>query len=113
MNGPGLACSARVQTDLTKKGAMIRTLILSAGLVLTGLAAAPVHADTRQAVTVQEDIVPMRVAYSAVRRAYPGAEILDGRLVRSAQPYYVIRILTRDGRRRDVRVDARSGRVIG
>jgi len=62
--------------------------------------------------TLQSGIVPMRVAYDAVRRAYPGAEILNGQLVNGQRPVYIIRILTRDGRRIDVRVDARTGRVI-
>lgn len=58
-----------------------------------------------------QSIVPMSVAVSAVRQAYPDAEVLSGRLVNGENPYYMIRILTREGRRLDVRVDAQSGRV--
>jgi uncharacterized membrane protein YkoI len=60
--------------------------------------------------------VPMSQVRQAVRQRYPGAEILDSwlRRDRNGNPVeYVVRIVTRDGRRLDVRVDARSGRVIG
>jgi len=60
-----------------------------------------------------QSVVPLSQAVAAVRRAHPGAQVLSHRLVNSGNPYYVIRIVTRDGRRLDVRVDARSGRVIG
>ncbi|WP_306017210.1 PepSY domain-containing protein [Oceanicaulis sp. MMSF_3324] len=58
-----------------------------------------------------QSIVPVSVAVAAVRRAYPGSEVLSHRLVNGENPYYMIRILTPEGRRLDVRVDAISGRV--
>jgi len=50
-----------------------------------------------------------------VRNRYPGAQVLDVELVRSGSPgspYYIVKILTQDGRRIDVRVDAVTGRVM-
>jgi uncharacterized membrane protein YkoI len=47
-----------------------------------------------------------------VRQRYPGADVLDAELERGAQPRYIIKILTRDGRRVDVVVDARSGAIL-
>ncbi len=57
-------------------------------------------------------IVPARVAIDNVRRRYPGAQVLDVELVRSGNPFYIVKILTQDGRRIDVRVDGRTGRVM-
>ncbi len=61
-------------------------------------------------------VVPMSQARRAVRQRFPGSEILDSwvRKNRNGDPVeYVVRIVTRDGRRLDVRVDAHTGRVIG
>lgn len=63
--------------------------------------------------SAQADVVPMRVAIDAALRAYPGSQYVTGRFESGAQPLYIIRIVTREGQRRDVRVDARTGRVIG
>ncbi|MGP1274556.1 MAG: PepSY domain-containing protein [Caulobacterales bacterium] len=57
------------------------------------------------------NVVPARVAIDNVRQRYPGAEVLDVELVRSGSPYYIVKILTREGRRIDVRVDGVTGRV--
>ncbi|KPP80693.1 MAG: hypothetical protein HLUCCA04_11040 [Oceanicaulis sp. HLUCCA04] len=58
------------------------------------------------------NVVPARVAIDNVRNRYPGAQVLDVELVRSGSPYYIVKILTQDGRRIDVRVDAVTGRVM-
>lgn len=58
------------------------------------------------------NVVPARVAIDNVRRRYPGAQVLDVELVRSGAPFYIVKILTQDGRRLDVRVDGVSGRVM-
>ena len=63
--------------------------------------------------SAQADVVPMRVAIDAALRAHPGSQYVTGRFEGGAQPLYIIRIVTREGQRRDVRVDARTGRVIG
>ncbi|WP_199200444.1 PepSY domain-containing protein [Alkalicaulis satelles] len=63
--------------------------------------------------SVQADVVPMRVAIDAALRANPGSQYVNGRLMGGSPPVYIIRIVTRDGHRRDVRVNARTGRVIG
>lgn len=58
------------------------------------------------------NVVPARVAIDNVRARYPGAQVLDVELVRSGNPFYIVKILTQDGRRIDVRVDGRTGRVM-
>jgi uncharacterized membrane protein YkoI len=58
------------------------------------------------------NVVPARVAIDNVRRRYPGAQVLDVELVRSGSPYYIVKILTQEGHRLDVRVDGTTGRVM-
>ena len=74
---------------------------------------APAYASTHKhdIHAAAQSIVPVSVAVAAVRQAYPGSEVLSHRLVDGENPFYMIRILTPDGRRLDVRVDALSGRV--
>lgn len=106
--------SACVQPGSVIKPVMTRILTLLLTLVCaTALLGTPAPAWAHKVAThsAAQSIVPMSVAVSAVRQAYPGAEVLSGRLVNGENPYYMIRILTREGRRLDVRVDARSGRV--
>lgn len=64
--------------------------------------------DARQ----QGDVVPALRVINAVRQRYPGADVLDANLEGGAAPRYVIRILTRDGRRMDVIADARTGQIL-
>jgi len=92
---------------------ILSPLLIALVISLGAPATSPAQALTYGVSVVRQDVVPMSTAVAAVRRAYPGAEVLSGRLVNSGSPYYVIRILTREGRRLDVRVDARSGRVLG
>lgn len=58
------------------------------------------------------DVLPARAVIDVVRRQFPGARVLDVELIRTGSPHYVVKILNPDGRRMDVRVDARSGRVV-
>lgn len=61
-------------------------------------------------------VIPAREAVAVVKRAYPGCEVLNTavQMGPDRKPlYHIVRIITRDGVRRDVRVDARSGRLIG
>ena len=60
----------------------------------------------------QGDVVPALRVISTVRQRYPGAEVLDAELEGGASPRYVIKILTRDGRRVDVVADARTGQIL-
>ena len=90
----------------------ILTLLLTlacAAVLADAPAYAKGHKDAVHAVA--QSIVPVSVAVAAVRQAYPGSEVLSHRLVNGENPYYMIRILTPEGRRLDVRVDAISGRV--
>lgn len=59
------------------------------------------------------DVLPALRVISIVRSRYPGADVLDARLQRGSSPQYVVTILTREGRRVDVIVDARTGRILG
>jgi uncharacterized membrane protein YkoI len=59
------------------------------------------------------DVLPALRVISIVRSRYPGAEVLNAQLQGGSSPQYVVTILTREGRRVNVIVDARTGRVIG
>ncbi|MCC5996266.1 MAG: PepSY domain-containing protein [Oceanicaulis sp.] len=102
------------------KQMLASVLALAALAAVSAGAAAPARADVTAIgdesvyeLAVQADIVPMRVAVDAALRAHPGSQYVTGRFQGGPQPLYIIRIVTRDGHRRDVRVDARTGRVIG
>ncbi|MEE2527059.1 PepSY domain-containing protein [Hyphobacterium sp. HN65] len=58
------------------------------------------------------DVLPALRVISIVRSRYPGADVLDAELERGGSPRYIIKILTREGRRIDVVVDARTGQIL-
>ena len=58
------------------------------------------------------NVLPALRVISIVRSRYPGAEVLDAELEQGSSPRYIIKILTREGRRIDVVVDARTGQII-
>ena len=58
------------------------------------------------------NLVPMARVIGQVRRSYPGSTVQDAELELGSQPRYVVKLLTRDGRRVDVVVDARTGRIL-
>lgn len=108
--------------------AMLKTLVIAAcALSVLGV---PAHAqwvdatasvqDPRDRYTAGEardmrrqgDVVPALRVISAVRQRYPGADVLDAELEGGANPRYVIKILTADGRRIDVIADARTGQIL-
>ena len=95
---------------------MIRTLA-SALVLAAALSAAPAHAAAVQAapapgvVEAQQGLISEREAVSAARRAYPRASAINARLVNSGRPFYVVR-MQEGSRLFDVRVDARTGRVL-
>lgn len=60
----------------------------------------------------QGNVVPALRVISMVRQRYPGADVLDAELEGGASPRYVIKILTRQGRRIDVIADARTGQIL-
>lgn len=68
-------------------------------------------ADEAREARTKGDTVSMSTAIDNVRRRYPGARVVDAG--QPAPHRIVVRIITRDGRRLDVRVDARTGQVIG
>lgn len=114
LNGDYALCSAAVQTAWSNSVAMIR-MLASVLVLLAASAAAPAFASTHtgqlDAAAAYQALISTREAVAAARRAYPGAEVLNARLVRGNRPYYVVRMI-QDGRRFDVRVDARTGRVL-
>jgi len=95
---------------------MIRTLA-SALVLAAALSAAPAHAASWQAapaaaaVESQQGLISEREAVNAARRAYPRASAINARLVNSGRPFYVVR-MQEGSRLFDVRVDARTGRVL-
>ncbi len=95
---------------------MIRTLA-SALILAAALSAAPAHAAAVQTAPaagvseVQQGLISEREAVNAARRAYPRATAINARLVNSSRPYYVVR-MQEGSRLFDVRVDARTGRVL-
>ena len=87
-------------------------LLFSACALVAAAPAAPafaVTADASASVERRADI-GARQARSIAERAYPRASALDVRYVDGARPYYAVRMIE-DGRRFDVRVDARTGRI--
>lgn len=92
---------------------VILTLFAASLMVVPSASASMVKSEHWVSAGKAQSVIPLSQAVSAVRRAHPGSQVLSHRLVSSNSPYYVIRIVTRDGRRLDVRVDARNGRVIG
>lgn len=104
---------------------MMRAFTITAALAAAILAAgaqpsAAQNFDARSNYSAEEarnarqsgDVLPVREVIEIVRRAFPGSRVLDAELVRTASPHYVVKILDPDGRRMDVRVDARSGRIM-
>ena len=95
---------------------MIRTLA-SVLILAAALSAAPAHAaavqnaPTAGVCEVQQGLISEREAVNAARRAYPRASAINARLVNSGRPYYVVR-MQEGSRLFDVRVDARTGRVL-
>jgi|TARA_R110000868_G_scaffold322583_3_gene583539 uncharacterized membrane protein YkoI len=60
----------------------------------------------------QGHLVPAVRVIGEVRRRFPGAQVLDAELEGGAQPRYIVKILTQDGRRIDVVADARTGDIL-
>ncbi len=96
---------------------MIRTLA-SALVLAAALSAAPAHAVAAKAASVagvsevQQGLISEREAVNAARRAYPRASAINARFVNSSRPFYVVR-MQEGSRLFDVRVDARTGHVLG
>ncbi|MEN0652561.1 MULTISPECIES: PepSY domain-containing protein [Hyphobacterium] len=107
---------------------MMKTLItaaaLLAGLMLGAAADALQYRqppdDVRNRYTADEarnavqsgQVLPALQVIRTVRQRYPQAEVIDAELEQGARPSYIIKILTEDGRRVDVVVDAQSGNIL-
>ena len=92
---------------------MIR-MLASAFVLLAASAATPAFAsNTAHSVSAAEfqALISTSQAVAAARRAHPGAEVLNVQLISGSRPYYSVRMM-RNGTRFDVRVDARTGRVL-
>lgn len=92
---------------------MIR-MLASVLVLLAASAAAPAFASNTgqlDLAAAYQALISTSEAVAAARRAYPDADVLNARLVSGNRPYYVVRMI-QDGRRFDVRVDARTGRVV-
>ncbi len=85
--------------------------VLACVTLPAGPAAAGDHDKARDAVSSGQ-ARPLDAILPKVRQRYPG-RLLDARLVRSGGKYrYVIKILDKKGKVRNVTVDARSGRIL-
>ncbi len=114
LNGGYASCSEAVQTAGPKSDAMIR-MFASVLVLLAASAAAPAYADPTpvgEGEVELQQLISTSQAVAAARRAYPRADVLNARLIRSGRPYYSVRMIE-NGRRFDVRVDAQTGRVLG
>ena len=67
-------------------------------------------ADEARQASSQGDILSGREIVQIVRGRYPNAQVLRSDLVRNNPPYYNLVILTQDGERLQVRINARTGR---
>lgn len=107
---------------------MMKTLITSAaliaGLSLGAAADAMQYAqsrdDMRNRYTADEArnevqsgrVLPALQVIRTVRQRYTHADVIDAELEQGARPRYIIKILTEDGRRVDVVVDAQTGNIL-
>lgn len=124
-----LACrSGRVQRGSYSVCRMLKKLVVIIGVASSLLAPVAVSAEpfgmkvfqSRDRYTAGEardarrqgDVVPAIRVISQVRQRYPRANVLDAELERGANPRYIVKILTEDGRRIDVVADARTGAIL-
>lgn len=57
-------------------------------------------------------VLPALQVIRTVRQRYPQAEVVDAELEQGPRPRYIIKILTEQGRRVDVVVDAQTGNIL-
>ena len=103
---------------------MVRSfiLLLSTALLVafTPQAAEAQNFDPRSRLSADEardarragEVLSASRVLSIVRQRFPGEQVRVVDLIDGSRPYYLVRVATRDGRRFDVRVDARSGRIL-
>lgn len=107
---------------------MMKTLIISvallAGVPMSAAADAAQFAqspgDVRNRYTADEArnavqsgrVLPALQVIRTVRERYSEAEVIDAELEQGARPRYIIKILTEDGRRVDIVVDAQTGNIL-
>ncbi len=93
------------------------TTIALLGALMLGAPAATTRAagdhDRARAGVQSGQLVPLGRVLSDVRGRY-GGRVIDARLSQGrGQPLYVIKVLTPDGRVREVVANARDGRIVG
>jgi uncharacterized membrane protein YkoI len=107
---------------------MMKTLITSAALIAGLMLGATADAmqytqsqgDMRNRYTADEArnevqsgrVLPALQVIRTVRQRYAQADVIDAELEQGARPRYIIKILTEDGRRVDVVVDAQTGNIL-
>lgn len=107
---------------------MTKTLLISAAFI-SGLAFCPVadaqqyqrspgdvrnrySADEARSAVQSGQVLPALQVIRTVRQRYSRADVIDAELEQGARPRYIIKILTEDGRRVDVVVDAQTGNIL-
>jgi len=60
----------------------------------------------------QSQVLPVSQVIAIAQARHPGTQVLDVVLSDGAQPRYRVILKTRDGRRIDVVIDAKTGRVL-
>lgn len=103
-----------------KKPLAVLVAALVAGTVAGGPASAerarwrdrPAHGDFRGGAR-DERLIPLEQIVARLRARYSGDMIGSAQLIQtSSGPVYLIKWLTDDGRRLDIEVDARTGRIL-
>ncbi|MFP4518810.1 MAG: PepSY domain-containing protein [Oceanicaulis sp.] len=88
-------------------------LLCSAAALAAAIPAAPAAAASGYSTAASEWAMDIsaREARNIAESAYPRARVLDVRHISGGRAYFAVRMIE-DGRRFDVRVDARTGRII-
>lgn len=87
---------------------LLFSVLALAGAAPTAFAAVPGQA---YAVSAFQAQISAREARNIAERAHPRASVLHVRFVDGGRPYYEVRMIE-GGSRFDVRVDARTGRIL-
>lgn len=112
--------SARVQPEGGIYRDMIRTVLISLCLFASGglftqavAQQSSFSADEARDARRAGEIIPASEMIRLMQRRYPQAQSIGiADLYRERAPFYLIRVITPDGRRLDVYADARTGREI-
>ncbi len=69
-------------------------------------------ADEARTAVQSGQVLPALQVIRTVRQRYSRADVIDAELEQGPRPRYIIKILTEDGRRVDVVVDAQTGNIL-